>query len=388
MVEGLQHAFFYDSNDGDRKYSAACFEYWLKKFFRTGVFNGDLKVIANSSMSVTVSPGYCNVEGKVRFFQEDTVIEIPTAGSVQDRIDSIVIERNDIERDITLKLVRGEYAEKPAAKELVRSGGIYQLAIAQIRVKAGAVKITQVNIKDTRTSLSLCGLVAGTVSEMDFSQLQAQFETFCAESEETFKAWFDNTKSESEEEFSKWFDGIKNQLSKTADGNLQLQLIAIDDIYDSVSVYMADVDADTYYPTSDASILVGNSLTNIDVVAQNGYYTHLQAVKKGDLLVLANDYNFGATSDNQNLIVLNDERTVIDLVPFLELNDTRAYRIKEDGFIFISCKYIEWALDIHLFDVKTPKSSSNGDYTLTEADKQEIAQLVLNSLPAAEEAVF
>ena len=221
----FEHAFFYDSNNGDRKYSAACFEHWLKKFFRTGVFNGDLKVIANSTMRVTVSPGYCNVDGKVRFFQEDTVLEIATAGATQDRIDSIVIERNDIERDITLKVVRGDYADKPVAKSLVRGGGIYQLAIAQIRVNAGAVKITQVNIKDTRMSLELCGLVAGTVSEMDFSQLKAQFDAFYEECEKTFDAWFTKKKSVSEDEFDTWFDEIKDQLSTDAAGNLQNQIL-------------------------------------------------------------------------------------------------------------------------------------------------------------------
>ena len=51
----FEYGFFWDSNNGDRKYNAASFEHWLKKFFTSGVFTGDLQVTANGNMSVNVS---------------------------------------------------------------------------------------------------------------------------------------------------------------------------------------------------------------------------------------------------------------------------------------------------------------------------------------------
>lgn len=60
----------------------------------------------------------------------------------------------------------------------MRENGVYQLVVAQISVVHGAVKITQADITDTRTDTELCGVVAGTVQEMDFSQFSAQFDSY------------------------------------------------------------------------------------------------------------------------------------------------------------------------------------------------------------------
>ena len=51
------HANFYNSSNGDRVYDASSFEEWLKPFFKSGVFNGELQVTANNNMTVTVATG-------------------------------------------------------------------------------------------------------------------------------------------------------------------------------------------------------------------------------------------------------------------------------------------------------------------------------------------
>lgn len=206
-----ESGFFFDSNNGDRKYNAKSFELWLKKFFTSGVFTGDLQVTANGNMTVNVSTGYANVDGKVGFFEEDKTLNINTANGSMERIDTIVIERDDIERNISLKVITGTPATSPVATALVRTGGIYQLGLAQIRVPAGETKIVQANIKDTREDTSLCGLVAGTVKEIDVSHLRKQFDAICDECEQNFEEWFEE---------------IRNQLSDDVAGNLQNQISA------------------------------------------------------------------------------------------------------------------------------------------------------------------
>ena len=49
------YGFFWNSRGGDRKYEADSFSDWLKRFFTTGVFNGDLFVQAVTGMTISVA---------------------------------------------------------------------------------------------------------------------------------------------------------------------------------------------------------------------------------------------------------------------------------------------------------------------------------------------
>ena len=206
-MSSLDHAFFYNSENGDRVYDADSFEHWLKKFFTSGVFTGNCAVSATSGMGVQMSEGYCNVDGKVRFFEAPVSFTLATANNAYDRIDTIVIERNDTDRDITAKVVTGTASASPTPKAPVRANGVYQLVVAQIRVAAGATSITAQDITDKRMDTSVCGYVVSAVQTPDFSELYAQFTAA----------------------FGAWFDEMKGQLSEDAAGNLQLQIDALED---------------------------------------------------------------------------------------------------------------------------------------------------------------
>ena len=71
-----QYWLFWDSISGDRIYNSDSFEEWLKKFFTTGVFNGDCQVVASSGMTITVMPGYANVDGKVNVIKLRNSLQI------------------------------------------------------------------------------------------------------------------------------------------------------------------------------------------------------------------------------------------------------------------------------------------------------------------------
>ena len=173
----LDHAFFYNSDNHDRVYDADSFEHLLKRFFTTGVFSGSCQATAlGTGMLVQMGAGYSNVDGKVRFFQDVSEFALENAHATYDRIDTIVIERNDIDRDITAKVVTGAYSAQPIATAPVRAGGIYQLVVAEIYVTGGAVRITQADITDKRPDTSVCGYVLSAVQTPDFSELFAQFQ--------------------------------------------------------------------------------------------------------------------------------------------------------------------------------------------------------------------
>lgn len=201
-----EYGLFWNSVSSDRLYDADSFSEWLKKFFTTGVFNGDLQVLAASGMDVTVQTGYANIEGKVRFFDTATTFTLAPASGTYPRIDTIVVERNDTDREITIKYVQGTYSgNTPTPTAPVRAAGVYQIVLAQIYVAVGATEIAQGNITDTRANNTLCGWVVGTVDRVDVEQMTAQVQ----------------------DEMETWFEGMKDQLSEDAAINLQNQINTI-----------------------------------------------------------------------------------------------------------------------------------------------------------------
>ena len=239
-----KHGLFWNSQDGDRVYDANDFSEWLKKFYTTGVFNGDLAVTASGGMTVSVSSGYVNIEGKVKFFSTPTTLTIATAGGKYERIDTVVAECNYSDREITVKVVTGAYSTSPKATAPVRTAAAYQLVLAEIDVPAGATEITQKNITDMRTDSSVCGLVTGTVNQIDFSTGEAQFNS--------------------------WFESVKGTLDSDAAGNLKNQIDAANEKIDTNTSATDTLNNSSIkkltkeYTSSDA----GNILTGIPLTTQ------------------------------------------------------------------------------------------------------------------------
>lgn len=177
MAKERSYDYFWNSNS-DRYYDAESMADWLRPFFCNGVFNGQMQVTANDDMSVTVAAGYGYINGKHRHFLTPTTLDLETASGTLDRIDSVILRRNDTERRIFLTIEKGGNAKSPVAPEPTRDGAIYDLKLAEIYIAAGTVKITQAEIADTRMNAAVCGWVAATVKEIDFTQIQAQFDAY------------------------------------------------------------------------------------------------------------------------------------------------------------------------------------------------------------------
>ena len=210
----MQYPLFYNSVNQDRVYDADSFSDWLKKFFITGVFKDEMQVTAAGGMYVQVGGGYTNVNGKVMQFDQST-LTVGTADSRYYRIDSVIVERNDTDRQFYLKIVQGGTGTESSVTGVTptRSGGIYQLVLARIKVKPGATYITQQDITDTRADSTLCGIVAGTVTQMNFEQFSVQFADY-----------FDNFKSGRQADFDAWFANIQSILDEDTAGHLMNEI--------------------------------------------------------------------------------------------------------------------------------------------------------------------
>lgn len=165
--------YFWNSVGGDRIYNAESFGKWLSTFFTTGVRSGQCDVVADgTSMKVTLEPGYVNINnpeaanpgGKVRLFEEELDFAIPISDSINPRIDTLVLERNDNNREIIAKIVKGTVSATPVAPAPVRNSTVYQLVLAEIYVAAGVTVINNSDITMKRSDPEKCGIITGTVS--------------------------------------------------------------------------------------------------------------------------------------------------------------------------------------------------------------------------------
>ena len=213
--------YFFNSNNSDRKYSADSFEEWLKPFFVSGVFVGQLEVTEQNTpgMGVLVAPGYANIDGKVAKWDTVSSLTIATASGVYDRIDTVVLRRDNANRQISIDVVTGVASSSPEPTAPVRNGTIYELVLAQVLVGMGTTEITQADITDTRIDPDLCGIVCAAVQTPDFSDLYDQFTT----------------------QFNLWFDHMKDQLDEDAAGHLQLEIDDINDDIEDIEEAVADV---------------------------------------------------------------------------------------------------------------------------------------------------
>ena len=181
------YGYFFNSNNHDRTYNAESFEEWLRPFFISGVFAGDLQVTAQAEpdMTVQVAPGHANVHGKPAYWPESNTMQLATASGVYSRIDTIVLRRDNTNRTISIEVVTGTASASPQPTAPTRNNDIYELVLAQILVGVGVTEIKNANITDKRQDATVCGYVTATVDQMDFNQFKVQFESWVSEYEAT-----------------------------------------------------------------------------------------------------------------------------------------------------------------------------------------------------------
>lgn len=287
------YANFYNSDNGDRVYDADSFSEWLRPFFKTGVFNGELQVMASSGMEVIVDTGNAFIEGKLKKFDSQTTLTVEQASANSTRIDAVVCRRNDTDRDFTLMIVKGT----TVAPLPVRENGIYDIVLAHITVPASAVEIKQENIADTRMNADICGWVVSNVEEVDFSQVTAQWADYIA-----------NFEVDELQAFNEWFDTIKGQLSTDQAGSLQLQ---IDEQANKIATNTANISANktditslqqtTQTNTSDIQAIKAhddeqdaNIATNTSNIATNT--TNIANLKKAPTITLGTSWTQDTTN--------------------------------------------------------------------------------------------
>lgn len=230
---------FFNSINGDRKYDASRFAEYFASFIGNGVFPNPsdcLQVISNNDMTITVRPGKAWINGYIMINDDDYILQIEPADGVLNRIDRVVARYDAVDREIRLEVKKGTFASNPVAPELQRDADAYELGLADIQVNAGVISISQSAITDLRLNSELCGIVHGTVEQVDTTTLFNQYLTWLQEKktqynndminwmsqkQAEFEVWataqeqdFDNWRIQEEQNFNDWFYNIQDILDE------------------------------------------------------------------------------------------------------------------------------------------------------------------------------
>lgn len=177
---------FFNSSNGDRKYTAEQFSALIDNLITDGVFAsvGTAFAVSGSGASITIGVGRAWFNSV--WVYNDTLLPMAVLSPemLNDRIDAVVIEINHTEsvRAGSIKMVRGTPANTPQWPELTNTDTIHQYPLAYIYRTAGAAEITQADITNM-VGTTACPFVTGILQTISVDGLLAQWES-------EFNNWF------------------------------------------------------------------------------------------------------------------------------------------------------------------------------------------------------
>lgn len=123
-----------------------------------------LMVEALTGMRVQVNPGGCHIEGARAYEGYARTFTLAPSSSLP-RIDRVVVRFDTAEdkRNIDIYIKEGAPGTYPPPPDLIRQPNYYELALADIRVPAGATDIQNKHITDQRLNNEVCGAVVPAI---------------------------------------------------------------------------------------------------------------------------------------------------------------------------------------------------------------------------------
>lgn len=229
---------FFNSAPGDlRQYFASDFANYFSSVLSAGLLLDEneeygLQVTHESGLQTVVAPGKALIKG---YSYENTTPLILTHDLPEmtfDRIDRIVLRldlRNQ-HRYIRLFVKAGEASENPVPPDLQRDQFIYELSLAQVRLRANTASIDPTDITDERALEDVCGIVQSLIT-VPTSVFQQQFEVWFNNRKEVYETQMDNWKNEQQTDFEgwkqqeqadfvAWVQSLREVLDENAAGNL------------------------------------------------------------------------------------------------------------------------------------------------------------------------
>ncbi|NOW86783.1 hypothetical protein B0H39_004664 [Clostridium beijerinckii] len=267
---------FFNSVNGDRKYKADFFAEYFASFIGNGVFpnpSNALQVIASTNMNIIVKAGKAWINGYYYNNDTDLTLTLDTADGVLNRIDKIVLQFNTLSRTISVKVKKGTFASAAVAPALQRDANSYELALADVYITKGSINVLQSNITDIRLDSGRCGIVHGTVDQVDTTTLFNQYQSWLNDKKTTYdtdftnwttqkktdyESWYNTTiqreqseidamEAQFQNDFDTWFASVKNVLDDNTIGNLNNKIDAIPKVFKGTDAPTAPAAIDIWF---------------------------------------------------------------------------------------------------------------------------------------------
>ena len=193
----------------DRSYKAENFAEFFASFIGNGVFPNPatgLQVVAtDNNMNIRIKAGKAWINGYYYVNTDDCIHTIEVADSLLNRIDRVVLRLDFINREIKSYVKKGAFSSTPVAPTLQRDADAYEICLSEVKVNKGIIKISQVDITDTRLNNSLCGIVHGTIDQVDTSEIFRQFQSWYTQKKNEYDTDITNWTTEKKNAFDNWY---------------------------------------------------------------------------------------------------------------------------------------------------------------------------------------
>lgn len=189
--------FFDSTSDDPRLYPAREFAEYFARFIGNGIYGGgtNLKVsAAGTDNKVSIATGYAWINGYLYSVFAESLSLTMTPATTLDRIDRIVLRLNVSTpvRAIRATILQGTPGTSPVAPALTRSGDIYDISLAQVRLTAGSAIVLPHQVTDERLNNAVCGVVTGLINQADTTQLFNEFQSWLTIKKAEYQQAIDN----------------------------------------------------------------------------------------------------------------------------------------------------------------------------------------------------
>lgn len=307
-TSGFFDAVDQGSGNYDRVYDAASFAHYFSLLIKNGVFpdpSTGLQVRAfggTSDRSVSVQPGSAWINGYYFTLKDNPEILTIQPNVSLYRIDSVILGLNYTDREIKLYIRSSDVSSDPSAVTLQRDNSIYELELARVLVSPNTPP-TQQYIMDMRTDTSRCGIVAGTVDQIDTTDLFAQYS----------------------DAFNTWFEGIKADLGGDVAGSLLTKIQALEDNKLNVSNKATKAEVET--GTDDSKYMTPASA--------GGKLNISSKATKADLGTPEGDSKWIPASIAKSILSLGYERTEKTIDTFYGISKGTLVVVKKGGWCLV-----------------------------------------------------
>lgn len=210
---------FFNSAPGDaRTYQAADFADYFGSVLSTGLLHtnevpGMSVTVEAGTLNTVVNAGKAIMKGHLYENTAPLTLSHSIPEATLDRIDRIVLrlDLRNAERNIKLHVKQGVSSASPVAPSLQRDNFIYELSLAQVRVRANTASLRVSDLLDERLNENLCGVVYSLIS-IPTDQFQLYITARTAElgvEAEQFEQQLIQNLADYEQEYQEWFADLK-----------------------------------------------------------------------------------------------------------------------------------------------------------------------------------